>query len=330
MRPPDHWHLRRRRPAWLRWALALTALLVVIVALVLWCRPSGGETEHSSVTGECPAGADCSQVGGTPLPADEVLAPQITGRAAAVVEDSCGALLYGRNADERLPPASLAKIATALVAVERADLNRMVEVRVNSGLLVASTASTVMGLQSGMRLSMRDLLYGLLLPSGNDAAIAIAQEVAGSVPAFVDLMNDKAAVMGLQNTHFANPHGLDETGLYTSAFDIAMLGRALLRQPDLAAIVSTKQYQPAWDGPELWNGNALLDLYPEAVGVKIGYTEKAGQTIVAAADRGGRRLIVSVLGGWDRYTDAITLFEWAFANTTSPCLGPGALSEAQP
>ncbi len=260
----------------------------------------------------------------------EVPAPKITGRAAAVVEDSCGALLYGRNADERLAPASLTKITTALVAVEHADLSRMVDVRVNSGLMVASTASTVMGLEPGMRLSMRDLLYGLLLPSGNDAAVAIAEGVAGSVSAFVDLMNAKAEELGLENTHFANPHGLDEAGLYTSAFDAAMLGRALLREPELAAIVATKRYQPAWDGPELWNGNALLDLYPEAVGVKIGYTEKAGQTIVAAADRDGRRLIVSVLGGWERYSDAIALFEWAFANTTSPCTSQGALSEAQP
>jgi D-alanyl-D-alanine carboxypeptidase (penicillin-binding protein 5/6) len=329
MRPPEHWHLRRRRPARLRWALALTALLVVVVTLVLWCRPSGGDTEPSAVSTDCPAGADCTQGGAAPS-AHEVPAPAITGRAAAVVEDSCGALLYGHNADQRLPPASLAKIATALVAVERADLSRMVEVRVNSGLLVASTASTVMGLEPGLRLSMRDLLYGLLLPSGNDAAIAIAEEVAGSVPAFVELMNAKAAELWLHNTHFANPHGLDEPGLYTSALDAAMLGRAALREPDLAAIVATKEYQPAWDGPELWNGNALLDLYPEAVGVKIGYTENAGQTIVAAAERDGRRLIVSVLGGWNRYSDAIALFEWAFANTTSPCTWPGALSEAQP
>ena len=166
---------------------------------------------------------------------------------------------------------------------------------------------------------MRDLLYGLLLTSGNDAAIAIAEEVGGNVPAFVELMNAKAQQLALLNTHFSNPHGLDEDGLYSSAFDIALLGRELLKQPELAAIVASQNYQPAWDGPQLWNGNALLDLYPEAVGVKIGYTEKAGQTIVAAAERDGRRLIVAVLGGWDRYSDATALFEWAFAETTPTC-----------
>jgi D-alanyl-D-alanine carboxypeptidase (penicillin-binding protein 5/6) len=98
-----------------------------------------------------------------------------------------------------------------------------------------------------------------------------------------------------------------------------VLGSALLAHPELAAMVRTERYQPAWDGPEVWNGNALLDLYPEAIGIKIGYTEKAGQTIVAAAERDGRRLIVSVLGTWDRYADAIALFEWAFAETERAC-----------
>lgn len=321
MRPPDHWHLRQRRPQRLWWVVALAVALVLVGGLVLRFRPSGGNAEPSAVSAECAVAADCTPGASDRSFGTEVPSPKITGRAAAVIEDSCGALLYGRDADRRLPPASLAKIATALVAVERVDPSEMVEVRVNSGLLAASTASTVMGLEPGLRLSMRDLLYGLLLPSGNDAAIAIAEEVGGSVPAFVELMNRKAEELGLRNTHFANPHGLDEPGLYSSAFDIAMLGRALLAQPELAAIVRTKSYQPAWDGPQLWNGNELLDLYPEAVGVKIGYTEKAGQTIVAAAERDGRRLIVSVLGSWDRYGDAIALFEWAFANTAPACEG---------
>jgi len=333
MRPPDHWHLRRNRPVHLWWALGITCAVVLVAVVAVWLRPSGGGPDRATGSAEptpCAASMGCAHGGDGAPDAYAVPPPKITGRAAAVVEDSCGALIYGLHADERLPPASLTKIATAIVAVEQADLSRIVRVRVNSGLLAASTASTVMGLEPGQQLSMRDLLYGLLLPSGNDAAIAIAEEVAGGVPAFVSLMNDKAAVLGLNNTHFANPHGLDEPGLYTSAADIAMLGREALQEPELAAIVATKSYQPAWDGPELWNGNSLLDLYPEAIGVKIGYTEQAGQTIVAAAERGGRRLIVSVLGGWDRYSDAIALFEWAFESTTSACLQQGALSAAQP
>ncbi len=328
MRPPEHWHIvrRRRRPSWLAWPLVLVAAVALAGVLAFYFRPSGSDERPLTVSRECAAVAECAQGGGGPLYVGDSAPPRITSRSAAVMEASCGALLYDWNAHLELPPASLTKIATALVAAERVDPLLMVEVRVNSGLLVASTASTVMGLQPGMRLSMRDLLHGLLLPSGNDAAIAIAQEVAGGVPAFVDLMNRKAQELGLRDTHFANPHGLDEPGLYSSAFDIAMLGRALLGQPELAAIVRTKSYQPAWEGPELWNGNELLDTYPGAVGVKIGYTEKAGQTIVAAAERGGRRLIVSVLGAWDRYADASALFDWAFAHTEPACQQADAAS----
>ena len=125
--------------------------------------------------------------------------------------------------------------------------------------------------------------------------------------------------MGLRNTRFANPHGLDETGLYASAYDVALLGQALLAVPELASIVSTKSYQAAWNGPLLWNGNALLNLYPETLGVKIGYTERAGQTIVAAAERDGRRIIVSVLGSQERYTEGIAVVGWAVADTGPGC-----------
>jgi len=245
--------------------------------------------------------------------------PAIGGRSAVVIEDACDGLLFSHSPDLQLPPASLTKIATALVAADHAQLSDVVDVQVNSALLAQSTGSSVMGLEPGMRLSMRDLLYGLLLPSGNDAAVAIAQQVAVTVPAFVSLMNAKAQAMGLQNTHFANPHGLDDTNHYTSAHDIAELGRALLANPELAAIVRPKTYQPAWDGPAVWNGNEMLGAYPGAIGVKIGYTEKAGQTIVAAARRNGRTLIVSVLASPDRYGDATKLLDWAFAGTMSAC-----------
>ena len=326
MRPPEHWHLSRRSQSsrWPRLA-ALGTFLVAAIALTAWCRPFGAGQEAQPPAavagGGCSGGANCVESPPTSVIVSNVPPPSIRGKSAVVIESSCDALLFAFNGDRRLPPASLTKIATALVAAERADLADIVDVKVNSALMAASTGSTVMGLEPGMRLSMRDLLYGLLLPSGNDAAIAIAQEVAGSVPAFVELMNQNVASMGLQNTHFTNPHGLDEIGLYTSARDIAELGRALLDRPELAAIVRAKQYQPAWNGPQVWTGNELLDQYPGAVGVKIGYTDKAGQTIVGAATRDGRLLIVSVLSSWDRYADATALLDWAFTNTQPACAG---------
>ena len=331
--------LRRRRPTQHEWWLALPLALVIGLVILGSRLPeaAGGLPASSSpaASSACPTGENCTVGAPPPLacaPGDACAAsqdrppidasavpPTITGRAAAIIEEPCGALLYADNAHDRLAPASLTKIATALVALERADLAETVDVRINGVELSASTDSTVMGLEPGQRMSVRDLLFGLLLPSGNDAAIAIAEHVSGDLPAFVDLMNAKVNELGLGDTHFANPHGLDDPDLYTSAFDIAMLGRELIRQPELAAIVRTPTYQPAWDGPPVWNGNRLLNTYPGSIGVKTGFTDEAGGTIVAAADRDGRRLVVSVLGSSAIYDDAITLMEWAFTDETSAC-----------
>ncbi len=306
-------------------------LAAVLLALGLAGRGGGPSTADTA----CPAGQGCGSTvldpsagtsGAAPAAAPDQLTPVgnaepplVTAKSFAIIEEPCGAFLRGQNARQRLAPASLTKIATALVATERAELSDVVTVSVNGVDLSASTDSTVMGLEPGQRLSMRDLLYGLLLPSGSDAAIAIAEHVSGSVDGFVDLMNQRAVQLGLGDTHFSNPHGLDDPALYTSAFDIAVLGRELMRQPDLATVVRTRQYQPAWDGPALRNVNLLLGLYPGALGIKTGYTDQAGQTIVAAAERKGRRLIVSVLGSSDVYPDVIALLDWAFANTRPSC-----------
>ena len=324
----------RNQPGRQGWWLPLPIALV-IGALLLSSRLADEGSDQPSASTACPTAEDCTPVvlaslactsGGAcaasenePAYVGSVRPSDITGLAAAMIEEPCGASLYDYNAHERRAPASLAKIATALVALEGADLSEMVEVRVHGGELAVTTDSTVMGLLPGQRLSVRDLLYGLLLPSGNDAAIAIAEHVGDSGPAFVGLMNSKVEQLGLRDTHFANPHGLDDPDMYTTAFDIAVLGRELMLQPELAAIVRTRIYQPAWDGPPLWNGNGLLYRYPEAVGVKIGFTDNGGQTIVAAAERDGRVVIVSVLGSSDVYQDVITLFEWAFSNVPSVC-----------
>ena len=329
MRPPEHWHLRRRRSNRHWWVIGAGGALVFIVILVAVCSSGGGDdatpTSVVAPATECPAdGCGASQGAEEPPPA--VL---ISGRSAAIIEASCGALLYGQRERERLPPASLAKIMTAMVAAEHADLTRIVQVDVNSALLVVSTDSTVMGLAPGQQMSLIDLIHGLLMVSGNDAAVEIAEEVGGTVARFVDLMNLKTTELGLQDTHYSNVHGLDEPELYTSAYDVALTGLALLESPLLASIVEKKRYTANWSGPELWNGNELLNLYPGVVGVKIGFTEGAKQTIVAAAEREGRRLVVSVLGSSDRYADAIALLDWAWLNTEPACDVNGVLGGLQ-
>jgi D-alanyl-D-alanine carboxypeptidase len=133
------------------------------------------------------------------------------------------------------------------------------------------------------------------------------------------MMNGKAAEMGLENTHFANPHGLDDPRNYSSAYDMAMIGAELLRHEELAEIVRTPVYEPDWDNGPIENKNFLLGGFPGAIGIKTGYTDVAGQTIVAAAERDGRTIIVSVLHSGDLFVDASALLDWAFANTAPAC-----------
>ena len=328
---------RAGRPAWRSIVAPAVAVAAVLgLGLSLWLAIGGGSSGDATTcdggpcatTAAATPGAASSSVGVVgPIGHDP--APTITGYAAAVVEEPCGAVLHRLNEHLRLPPASLAKIATALVTADRADPAQAVEVTVDGGELSVATDATIMGLKPGQQLSIRDLLFGLLLPSGNDAAIELAQQVSRGVAAFVDLMNEKVQQLGLTDTHFTNPHGLDDPGTYTSAYDMAMLGRELLHQPGLADIVQTRAYKPAWDGPELRNLNRLLDVYEGSIGIKTGYTDQAGQTIVAAADRGGRRLIVTVLKSTDLYQDAVRLLEWAFRNTQPAC-SPASQAQTLP
>jgi D-alanyl-D-alanine carboxypeptidase len=335
MRPPSHWHVTRLRTdnAFTWWVIVGTVAVVVAVALVGRIVSSAGGDGRATAGGvTLPKSVDSGDAAACPehicsTPTEALIhvedagapAPNVTARGAVVMEASCGGILLAKNPDAQLAPASTTKIVTALVADDLSDPEETVAIDVNSALLVASTGSTVMGLQPGQEMSIRDLLYGMLLASGNDAAIAIAEHVAGSVPDFVELMNDKAAELGLEHSRFGNPHGLDQPDHYSSAYDMATFGRALLENERLAAIVRTQKYQPAWNGPQVWNGNELIGFYPGAVGVKIGYTENAGQTIVAAATREGRTIIVSLLSSWQRYTDTMALFDWAFGQTESVC-----------
>jgi D-alanyl-D-alanine carboxypeptidase len=253
-----------------------------------------------------------------PTPTEPAGFPFVSAKSIAVVDSACGALIYGRDPHLQLPPASLTKLMTAAVATDQADLDMMITANVDGTALYDETGSTIMGLKPGMELSLEDLLYGLLLPSGNDAAIAIAEGVSGDMETFVELMNAKAESLALEDSHFTNPHGLDDPALRSSAYDMAMLARYVMENEDLRTIVQSVSWQPRWDGPPVWNGNRLIGEYDGADGVKIGYTEESQQTIVASATRDGRRIIASLMRSMDRYTDAERLLDWAFAQE-SPC-----------
>jgi D-alanyl-D-alanine carboxypeptidase len=170
-----------------------------------------------------------------------------------------------------------------------------------------------------MRLTVEELLYGLLLPSGNDAALQLSEYLGGE-NRVVDRMNARVKALGLTDTHLANSHGLDAPGAYSTPFDMAVLGAALLEDPVLRGIVGTEFRPEEWhELGGLWNGNYLMYIYDDAIGIKTGYTEAAGWSIVAAAERDGRLLIASVFNSADVYWDAMRLFDWAFDNLESAC-----------
>ncbi len=317
-------------------SFAILIPIVVAVALVgFGLAVAGGES--SALPGEGCSGAECAPIvaavnatpiaaaaTATPSPAASFAAelenpPLVPAYAAAVVEAPCGATLYAFNETLRLAPASLVKMMTAIVALEQAEADEIVEIRIDGAALSLAVDATAMGLKRGDRLPLIDLIYGLLLRSGYDAAIVIAEHIAGDEDAFVALMNEKAATLGLLDTTFANVSGLDHPDQWLSSLDAAVLGAELLKEPLLAEAVATAEYQPAWTRGPIENLNLLLSNFPGAIGVKTGFTTDAGQTIVAAADREGRRLIASVLHSEDLYVDAIALLDWAFANTAPAC-----------
>jgi D-alanyl-D-alanine carboxypeptidase len=302
--------------------------------------PRALEVSAQAVPGEAPASQASAQAGADqplaapaavtvelpPLEAEPAVAiplePDflINGKAAAVIEGYCGALVHGWNEAVRLPPASLTKMMTAIVAREHLpDVNAAVTVGVSGSHMARTTGSSIMGLEPGMRVTVQDLLYGLILPSGNDAAVALAQASTGDVGAFVGRMNQKAAALGLKDTHFVNPHGLDQAGIHSSASDMARLGHAMMQDPYLAQIAGAPDYRTALGGLSMRNSNKILRQYPGSYGVKIGFTGAAQHTIVAAAERNGRHLHVSVLGSQTSYDDTARLFDWAFNNTQPAC-----------
>lgn len=230
----------------------------------------------------------------------------LSARAAVVIDADTGEVLFSQNADEQLPMASTTKIMTALVALGEGDLDRTYTVK----KAYTQVEGTSMYLQEGETLTIRDTLYGLMLESGNDAAVAIAGEC-GGWDAFVQKMNDKAASLGLTNTHFENPNGLPADNHYTTAHELAIITAEALRDPVFRQIVSTKTYTV---GQRTFsNHNRLLSMYEDAIGVKTGYTKAAGRCLVSAAERNGRTLVAVTLNDPDDWNDHVALLEQCFA-----------------
>lgn len=238
----------------------------------------------------------------------------VSAQAAILMEVDSGRIFFEKNADEELRIASITKIMTAIIALEEGELRDKVITSKNA----AGKEGSSIYLRLGEKLTLEEMLYGLMLRSGNDAAVAIAEHIGGSVDGFVFLMNQKAAELGMTKTIFNNPHGLDDhEEHYSTARDMAILTAYALKNEDFAEIAKTKRKTAELPGEKwdrVWyNKNKLLTMYPYADGVKTGFTKRAKRTLVSSATKNGQQLVAVTLNAPNDWQDHITMFEYGFA-----------------
>lgn len=252
-----------------------------------------------------------------PTAMGESATPSVSAKSAVLAEGSTGKIVWSENGNERLPMASTTKIMTALVAIENSDnLSRTVKISPKACGIEGSSIY----LKDGEKLTLEQLLYALLLESANDSACAIAIEVAGSVEKFAEMMNDTAQRIGMADSHFTNPHGLDDDEHYSTAADMARLAVHALKNEDFARIVSTYKTTIPMNGDEgtrlLLNHNKMLKYYDGAIGVKTGFTKRSGRCLVSAAERDGVRLIAVTLSAPDDWNDHKAMLDYGFSKFT--------------
>lgn len=279
---------------------------LILLALILVSGAAGVEQAEAQQ-----ASSSSVQLPRGPVPEP----PELGAEAWALMDAKTGLYLAGSNADEQLQIASTTKIMTALVTLDQGvNLDDEVPISRQAEEFVGTTYSNV-GLIAGERVTVQDLLKAALIPSGTEAAYALAEKVGnGSVGSFVNLMNDKASSLGLQNTHFENPAGVYDPNHYGSARDLAIMAQAALKYPVFADIVSTKDATISTNDREIKisNTNLLLTTYSAATGVKTGTSPESGPNLVASADNGDESYIAVVLDDDDRFADSQALLEYGF------------------
>ncbi|MGH2585260.1 MAG: D-alanyl-D-alanine carboxypeptidase family protein [Dehalococcoidia bacterium] len=246
-----------------------------------------------------------------PVRLRETPPPAIVAAGAVVIDGGSGTVLWGRDEHVPMQPASATKIITALIAIEQGNLEEVISVDLEQRLL---NRGTKMGLVTGDWFTLRDLLYGLMLPSGNDAAAVIANRFAGGEQPFAEMMNQRLCDLGLTDSVFINPSGLGR-GEYSlaSAYDLAQVTRAAMEYPAFRELVGARSWVARGSRTlQMRNLNELVGAFPGADGVKIGWTPAAGHTIVASATRNGHRVFVALLRTPNRAAESAALLEWAF------------------
>ena len=238
----------------------------------------------------------------------------VSAKAAVLLEEKTGKVLYAQNETLPLPMASTTKVMTALLAMEYGHMEEVVTTSRNA----FGVPGTSIYLSQGEKLTLEQMVYGLMLASGNDAAVAIAEHIGGSVDKFCTMMTERAAELGCQNTVFKTPHGLPNSIHHTTAYDLALIAREAMRYPLFRKIVSTQRGTIPWEGREynriLNNKNRLLSTYQGATGIKTGYTKAAGRCLVFGAERNGLEVVGVVLNcpGW--FDEAAKIMDFGFAN----------------
>ena len=238
----------------------------------------------------------------------------ISAQSAVLIDSTSGRVLYEHNAHQKLPMASTTKIMTGLLAVESGKLSESVK----TSAFASGTEGSSLWLKIGEKQTLENLTYGLMLKSGNDAAVAISEHLGGNTDAFALMMNERAKKIGALNTSFKNPHGLDSEGHYTTAYDLALIAREAMKNKKFREIVSTKNYSIPMEG-EKWNRalknhNKLLWQYDGCNGIKTGYTKKCGRCLVSSAKRNGLELICVTLNASDDWNDHKYLLDCGFEN----------------
>lgn len=243
--------------------------------------------------------------------------PKISAKAAVVINADDGKAVYSKNEHERLAIASTTKIMTSLLTLEAASVNNKT-VTITPEMIRVEGSS--MGLRAGDQLTLRDLAVGMLMVSGNDAANSAAIAVGGSTDKFAGMMNAKAAALGMKDTHFVTPSGLDDDNHYSTAYDMAILASTAMQNSDFAKIACQKSMQVHYANPDVThnfgNHNRLLQLYQYCNGIKTGFTKKAGRCLVSSAEKDGVRLITVTLNDPDDWKDHEALFNYGFSKLT--------------
>lgn len=311
--------LRRQRR--LRLTPLIGALLLLIIIVFFWPHPSAGKPNPTVLISQLVLPDLPKKLASLPKLASKTTKIQLATKAAILVDGATNTVLYQENGEEPVPIASTTKLMTAILARQNLDLNKVITITKEATQIIGSD----MNLRSGEAITVRGLLAGLLISSGNDAAYTFASDIGPTVPDFVTKMNAMANKLGMKDTHYADPAGLDDTGRST-ARDLAIIARAALRDSVLADLVRTKEMTvTSTDGSirhDLKNSNRLVGEYdyPGAIGLKTGFTPEAGHCLVAGAERDGHQLIAVIL-----HTDAETitasaiearkLLDWGWTNT---------------